>query len=312
MEEKTASVKDWSTVSVPSGGLFKPVEDARSWSNFDLPAERVKEFWENGYITNVPVLTPDQCDNILTVYQELVEKSNEFPGYELLYEHHSNQSGDPDNVLMHCLGHWRFNQLFHDLVFLPEIAVPSSKLLHPAEDKSVRLWHDQLFAKPPRHGGVVAWHQDYSYWTRTKPMMHLTVHIALDEQTLDNGALHYVPGSHKWRKNGEPLPITDLNFKDMESIQTVLTEEEKALFKPVPSLLKKGEASFHHPLMVHGSYGNRSECPRRACVVNYIADGVVSDSEDPLLQKTNPVPKGEKLNGQFYPLIYDPSWKQAN
>jgi len=31
-----------------------------------------------------------------------------------------------------------------------------------------------LFCKPARHGGVVAWHQDYSYWTRTKPMAHLT------------------------------------------------------------------------------------------------------------------------------------------
>ena len=74
-----------------------------------------------------------------------------------------------------------------------------------------------------------------------------------------------------------PLPITDDSFKDMESIQVskrimenifidlfiysfkrVLTEDEKADFKPTPSNLKKGEASFHHPLMVHGSYQNRS------------------------------------------------------
>ncbi|XP_071957621.1 probable alpha-ketoglutarate-dependent hypophosphite dioxygenase [Antedon mediterranea] len=303
------TTKDWSTVEKPSGGLF--AKDTSNWDDFQLPEDRVKEFWEKGYLTNVPVLTSEQCDQILTVYQQLADESDQFPGYDLLYEFHSNQSGDPDNVLMHCLGHWRINQLFHDLVFLPNIAVPSSKLLNPTEDRSVRLWHDQLFAKPPHHGGVVAWHQDYSYWTRTKPMMHLTVHIALDEQTLDNGALHYVPGSHKWRKDGEPLPITDLNFKDMESIQTVLTEEEKALFKPVPSLLKKGEASFHHPLMVHGSYGNRSEFPRRACVVNYVADGVISDSNDPILQKTPVVPKGEKLSGQFYPLVYDPSWATA-
>ena len=40
-------------------------------------------------------------------------------------------------------------------------------------------------------------------------------------------------------------------------VQTVLTEEEKAQFKPVCGNLKKGEASFHHALSVHGSYGNR-------------------------------------------------------
>jgi ectoine hydroxylase-related dioxygenase (phytanoyl-CoA dioxygenase family) len=40
----------------------------------------------------------------------------------------------------------------------------------------------------------VAWHQDYSYWTRTTPMQHLTVHIALDDQRPENGVLQYVPG----------------------------------------------------------------------------------------------------------------------
>ena len=59
--------------------------------------------------------------------------------------------------------------------------------------------------------------------------------------------------------------------------QTILTREELATFQPQPSLLKKGEASFHHPLAVHGSYANRSvkatpspnsrscyTCPRKA------------------------------------------------
>ena len=53
-----------------------------------------------------------------------------------------------------------------------------------------------------------------------------------------------------------PLPITDAFFGDMESIKQVLTEEKEG-FKPVPSGLKKGHASFHHPLMVHGSYANK-------------------------------------------------------
>ncbi len=43
------------------------------------------------------------------------------------------------------------------------------------------------------------------------------------------------------------------------SLQTILTEEELKGFKPQHAMLKKGEASFHHPLMVHGSFGNRWE-----------------------------------------------------
>ena len=55
-----------------------------------------------------------------------------------------------------------------------------------------------------------------------------------------------------------PLPITDASFGDMKSITSVLTEEERASFKPVAGGLRAGEASFHHPLTVHGSFANKS------------------------------------------------------
>lgn len=45
------------------------------------------------------------------------------PGMDMMYEYHSNQSGDPNNVLIHGLGHWRLTKLFHDLVFLPQAVV---------------------------------------------------------------------------------------------------------------------------------------------------------------------------------------------
>ena len=53
----------------------------------------------------------------------------------------------------------------------------------------------------------------------------------------------------------------------------VLTAEERAKFVPVPSNLKRGEASFHHPLTIHGSFANKSGRYRRAAVINYFADG---------------------------------------
>ena len=41
--------------------------------------------------------------------------------------------------------------------------------------------------------------------------------------------------------------------------KTILREDEKEQFRPVPCELKPGEAVFHHPLAVHGSYPNRWE-----------------------------------------------------
>ena len=143
----------------------------------------------------------------------------------------------------------------------------------PPPQVAVRLWHDQLFVKPPGTGGVVAWHQDYSYWTRAVPMQHLTVHVALEEQDEANGCIQYIPGSHAWTRDGAPLPVLDFDFKYLESIKSILTPEELAKFHPVPIRLKAGECVLHHPLAVHGSLANTSDRWRRAAVINYMADG---------------------------------------
>jgi ectoine hydroxylase-related dioxygenase (phytanoyl-CoA dioxygenase family) len=159
-----------------------------------------------------------------------------------------------------------------------------------------------LFCKPARHGGVVAWHQDYSYWTRTTPLAHLTCWIGLDDSTRENGCVHYVPGSHLW----PDLPITGLTG-DMEAVLRILTAELKEKFRPVAVELKKGECSFHHARMMHGSYANTTDRPRRATVINVFRDGVTSNSDEPLLEGTQVIPKGEKMGGRFFPLLFDPS-----
>ena len=86
-----------------------------------------------------------------------------------------------------------------------------------------------------------------------------------------------------------------------------MTEEQKEQFKPIPIELKKGYAAFHHPLMVHGSYANTSQQARRAFVLNVFADGTLSNSDNELLPTTPGIPKGQKMDGQFYPLLFDPA-----
>jgi ectoine hydroxylase-related dioxygenase (phytanoyl-CoA dioxygenase family) len=71
----------------------------------------------------------------------------------------------------------------------------------------------------------------------------------------------------------------------------------------LPVELKAGEASFHHPMMIHGSYENRSSRPRRAAVINVFRDGVRSASDEPLLDGVPAIPRGEKISGQFFPLL---------
>ena len=98
---------------------------------------------------------------------ELKEIINpDYPANHLFYEFHSNESADQNTVLFHALGAWRITEGFHDILWNPAFVMAASQLLG---NRAVRFWHDQLFYKPALHGGVVAWHQDYSYWTRTTP-----------------------------------------------------------------------------------------------------------------------------------------------
>jgi ectoine hydroxylase-related dioxygenase (phytanoyl-CoA dioxygenase family) len=92
---------------------------------------------------------------------------------------------------------------------------------------------------------------------------------------------------------------------NMNGIYRFLTEEQIAQFKPVPIPLKKGYATFHHPLLMHGSYSNRTERPRRAFVLNVFKDGVCSDTNEALLQGVAPIPKGQKMGGKFFPLLFE-------
>jgi phytanoyl-CoA dioxygenase PhyH len=288
-------IEDLSTRHQPITRLFKLPTSKAEWMTHRLSDEQVAFYRQEGYVAGIKILTDEQVEVLRHALAGLGHPSNE--ANPLFYEYHSNESPDPATILFHALGAWRIAPAFHDLLWNPAFTVRASQLL----EGPVRFWHDQLFCKPPLHGGRVAWHQDYSYWTRTEPVAHLSCWIGLDDSTRENGCLHYVPGSQHWSL----LPITGL-AGDMKAIDTVLTQEQRAQFKPQAIELRKGEASFHHPLMVHGSYENRTDRPRRATVINVFRDGVRSASDLSPLEGVPPVPAGAPMDGQFFPLLFDP------
>ena len=285
---------DLSTYSHPVSEMFHFPLKGEEWDQYKLSDEQVASFHEKGFVSGIKVLEEWQVDLLNRELLEVMDPNH--PNHNLLYEFHSNESTDPDKVLFHALGHWRMTQGFHDVLWNPAFVVPASQLLG---SEAVRFWHDQLFCKPARHGGVVAWHQDYSYWTRTKPMQHLTAWTGLDDATIENGCLHYIPGSHKWGYLDKPV-LTG----EMEGIKAFLDEKQQASLKdPLPIEMKKGYTTFHHPLLVHGSFENRSAIPRRAFVINVFADGTLSDSDESLLDGVPAIRKGERMEGRFFPLL---------
>jgi len=291
-----SALNDLASKHCLAGSLITNQQVKGDWNRFKISQKQIDSYHDTGFLSGIKLLETDQVDVLLDELADI--QGPDCSGRSLFYEFNSNESVDPTRVLFHALGAWRVSPAFHDILWNPAFTVPASQLL----GGPVRFWHDQLFCKPAKHGGVVAWHQDYSYWTRTKPMEHLTCWIALDDASIDNGCLHYVPRSHRW----DLLPITGL-AGDMDAIKEVLTPDQWHDFNnPVPIEIKKGYATFHHPLLVHGSFANSTDRQRRATVINVFSDGVFSDSNEPLLHGVPVVPKGQTMGGKFFPLLFDP------
>ena len=286
-------VEDLSKYHRPVGKLLAQHAGPDDFHRYRLCEEQIEFFRENGYLKGIRLLSGEQVELLRGELEQLMNP--EYPGRHLFHEYHSNESTDPNRVLFHALGAWRALPGFHDLLWNPAFLVPASQLL----GGGVRFWHDQLFCKPARHGGVVAWHQDYSYWTRTTPLAHLTCWIGLDDSTRENGCLHYVPGSHQWPDLPKPVLAGGL-----EESRKSLPEELQERFNPVAIEMTRGEGSFHHARTMHGSGANDTPRPRRATVINVFLDGVMSNSNEPLLEGVPPIPKGQKMGGQFFPLLF--------
>jgi ectoine hydroxylase-related dioxygenase (phytanoyl-CoA dioxygenase family) len=290
-------VNDLSKVHELVSDLFHWPTSKSDWEKFKLTDEQVLFFSENGFLAGIKMLDDAQVNFLRNELSEVADTSH--PAHSLYYEFHSNESADPSTILFHALGAWRIGPGFHDVLWNPRFLVAASQLLG---NVPVRFWHDQLFWKPAKKGGVVAWHQDYSYWTRTKPVAHLTCWCGLDDATKENGCLQYIAGSHRWGLLPKPVLAGDI-----QGIRDFLNDEQKEQFDhPQYAEVKAGEAIFHHSLTLHGSGENKSDKPRRAFVINAFADGVISDSNEPLLEGVPVVSKGNKMEGQFFPLLYDP------
>lgn len=292
-------MQDLGSIHRPLTDLFPAPEGAEAWDAFALSAAQVDAYERDGFVRGVRVLDDAQVDAVNAALAEVMTPG--CAGAEHFYEYHANESAEPGTVLFHALGAWRVRAAFHDLLWNPALLVPAYQLL----GAPVRFFHDQVFAKPARHGGVVAWHQDYSYWTWTTPMAHLTCWMALDDVDEENGCVRYVPGSHRW----PALERTALGGA-MDGLADALDGEQRdALERSVPVVLRRGEASFHHPRLVHGSGPNRSDRPRRATLVNVMADGVrshMTERDFPGTTRYPKVPLGEPMGGPGYPLLFDP------
>lgn len=249
-------------------------------------------FERDGFVGPIDVLDAACVERVRSAVAEVIA---ELPRLEpQLYEVEQAYRDRPDEVVCHFLGGWRVHAVLRELVFLPACTEPCATLLGV---DSLRFWHDQVFAKPPHHPGVVPWHQDFAYWTRTAPVSHITLNLMLDDADPANGCLQFVPGSHRWGL----LPKLPFDAP-LDAILPHLPPG--ATFAPVAVPVRAGQATIHHSHTLHGSDANRSPRWRRAVALNYMGAHVrVADGRAPLLRGTAPLATGALVDGPDFPIV---------
>jgi phytanoyl-CoA hydroxylase len=146
--------------------------------------------------------------------------------------------------------------------------------------------------KPPRDGQPVLWHQDGAYW-KLDPMEALTVWLAVDQSTAENGCLWMIPGSHRSPLH-TPVSRSDIPNMLFSACDDSLVQEWLGKSGEVAIELQPGDVSIHHPHLLHHSRQNTSSMRRCGLDIGYMAATTRISNEglylDPILVRGTPVP----------------------
>ena len=135
--------------------------------------------------------------------------------------------------------------------------------------KNILICGTTLFIKEKNEKGFVSFHQDAKY-IGLEPHNWVTVWLAVTDTNEKNGCMRMLPGSHK-----ENLKFHEEKFDKNNLLTRGQTIKDVSLDKTDPIVLKAGEISLHHPLIVHGSGLNNSDDRRIGFVIqSYIGTNV--------------------------------------
>ncbi len=127
----------------------------------------------------------------------------------------------------------------------------------------VSVFFSQVFCKPPGLGGPKPVHQDNFYFGPDDLDATLTVWIALDDATRENGCLFYGNGSHRG-------PVYEHMAPPDEPYNLQIPSDQVDHYPMTPAPVPAGGISFHHGNTWHQSSSNTSSRPRRAIAMHYL------------------------------------------
>jgi len=123
--------------------------------------------------------------------------------------------------------------------------------------------HNCVMTKYPGYSSATLWHQDIRYWSFDRPEL-VSVWLALGQETVRNGALKIIPGSHR-------LELDRGRFDRDLFLRPDLKENKALIRKSRDVVLEPGDVLFFHCRAIHAAGKNRTDDVKLSCVFTYHA-----------------------------------------
>lgn len=265
-----------------------------------ITQQQIEDYRKNGFLLIEDFLDKDE----LAIWRDAVTEAlvqrdgRKLPGKDTKTGEEDGINKNADyfgKVFDQMLNLWQTNEKVKQLILDENLGKMVADL---SGCDGIRVWHDQALIKRP-WANPTSWHLDTPFWSFSDRRA-LSIWVALDDATLENGCLYFLPGSYHSTSFENPGI-----GKNMDEIFKFYPELSSSSSKAVP--MKAGSCSFHNGLTIHGAGANMTKGFRRAMTCAYMPDGAVFNGIQNILsdEQVANLQVGDLLNDdEQNPLIY--------
>jgi phytanoyl-CoA hydroxylase len=253
-------------------------------TSYTLAQDQVSAYRRDGYI---------QLDNVISGAELAAMRAAVAAGVaaDTAQRDPNRPKTSYEQIFIQCVNLWQRHDAIRPFVLSRRFARLAAQLC----GSPVRIWHDQALFKEPHTGAKTPWHQDTPYWPHIEKREQLTIWIALQDATVHNGCMSFLPGTQKL------LDIEPVNLGAPQDLYAVAPSTRG--IKPVTCELKAGSCTFHNGMTFHYAGPNRSDAMREAFAIIYMPDGTRYDGAPHLVTDALKLKAGVPLGGDLFPLV---------
>jgi ectoine hydroxylase-related dioxygenase (phytanoyl-CoA dioxygenase family) len=225
-----------------------------------LTDEQVSFFHENGFIALDPITDDAELAWLRGVYDRLfAERAGRENGDQ--FDLGGTDEEGKEAALPQILNPAKYAPELNDGKFLAVASAVVRQLL--GEEAKGGVAH--AIYKPAGRGAETPWHQDEAYWDPEFQYRSVSVWMPLQEATVENGCLWFVPGSHR----GDIYPHQSIGGDPrVHGLEVLGADTSTAVACP----LQPGGVTIHLNRTLHYAGPNTSAIPRRALILGYGLD----------------------------------------